>query len=300
MIYNIRHISTYRYRTSVGFARCTMRLSARDDRGQSVRDSRIEVRPAPAAQFSRIDFFGNCATSIMLETPHKELRIAASAQVEVNRPGQPHAALTPNWERVRRAATRSQSLAPDAPAHFVFASAMVPMRPEITAYARESFSQDRPILEAAIDLMKRIRADFLYDPKATEISTPLHEAFRRRVGVCQDFSHVMIAGLRGLGLPAAYVSGYIRTIPPPGKPRLEGADASHAWVSVWCGEEFGWQDLDPTNALQVGNDHIVLAVGRDYTDVSPIYGVIVGSGGQKLSVSVDVAPVEAEALARQA
>ena len=122
------------------------------------------------------------------------------------------------------------------------------------------------------------------------MSTPLVEAFEKRRGVCQDFAHIMIAGLRGLGLPAAYVSGYIRTVPPPGKPRLEGADATHAWVSVWCGEAAGWIDLDPTNNLQVGNDHIALAIGRDYSDVSPIDGVIVGSGKQELKVSVDVTP----------
>ncbi len=300
MIYNLRHISTYRYQTPVGFARCTLRLSARNDRGQAVRNRLIEVTPAPASQSERSDFFGNLATSIRLETPHRELRITVTAQVDVDRPAQPHAALTPNWEQVRRAVARSQSLAPDAPAHFVFKSPLVPMHAEITDYARESFRPDRPVLEAAVELMRRIREDFHYDPKATDISTPVQEAFRKRTGVCQDFAHVMIAALRGLGLPAAYVSGYIRTIPPPGKPRLEGADASHAWVSVWCGAEFGWQDLDPTNALQVANDHIVLAVGRDYTDVSPIDGVIVGSGGQKLSVSVDVAPVGEDKVAKRA
>ena len=147
------------------------------------------------------------------------------------------------------------------------------------------------MLEAAAELMARIKADFKYDPEATAVSTPLREAFEKRGGVCQDFAHIMIAGLRGLGLPAFYVSGYIRTIPPPGKPRLEGADASHAWVSLWCGQEFGWRDLDPTNALFIGDDHIVVAIGRDYADVSPIDGVILASGAQKLSVRVDVIPV---------
>jgi transglutaminase-like putative cysteine protease len=139
--------------------------------------------------------------------------------------------------------------------------------------------------------MTRIKSDFRYDPTATAVSTPLTEAFTKRGGVCQDFAHIMIAGLRGLGIPARYVSGYIRTIPPPGKPRLEGADASHAWVSVWCGVEFGWLDLDPTNGIHVGNDHIVVAIGRDYADVSPIDGMIHGSGGQKLVVTVDVIPI---------
>jgi transglutaminase-like putative cysteine protease len=140
--------------------------------------------------------------------------------------------------------------------------------------------------------MQRINRDFAYDAKATEISTPLLEVFEKRRGVCQDFAHVMIAGLRGLGLPAAYVSGYLRTTPPPGRPRLQGADATHAWVSVWCGSDLGWLGFDPTNDLVIGNDHVVLAVGRDYTDVSPVDGVIVGSRKQKLAVAVDVIPAE--------
>ena len=146
-------------------------------------------------------------------------------------------------------------------------------------------------LFGAVELMHRIRNDFKYDPKATVVSTPLEEVFEKRHGVCQDFAHVMIAGLRGLGLPAAYVSGYLRTIPPPGKPRLQGADATHAWVSLWCGEQLGWIGFDPTNDVLVENDHIVLAMGRDFSDVSPVDGIIVGSRRQKLSVKVDVLPV---------
>lgn len=291
MIYDIRHITTYRYQTPVAFTRCTLRLFPRAGRGQVVQSARIDVTPSPTLNTTRTDFFGNQVSSITIEAPHKDLEITVRARVEVDRQAPPHAALTPGWEQVKRAVTRSQSLAPVAPVHFVFDSALIPLLPEISAYARQSFAPGRPILEAASHLMHRMRKDFAYDPQATEISTPIRDAFARRAGVCQDFAHIMIAGLRGVGLPAAYVSGYIRTIPPPGKPRLEGADASHAWVSVWCGEEFGWFDLDPTNALEIGNDHIVLAVGRDYADVSPIDGVIVSSGDQNLTVSVDVAPV---------
>jgi transglutaminase-like putative cysteine protease len=155
-----------------------------------------------------------------------------------------------------------------------------------------SFAPGTGILAGSVDLMHRIRRDFKYDPKATVISTPLKEVFEKRHGVCQDFAHVMIAGLRGLGLPAAYVSGYLRTIPPPGKPRLQGADATHAWVSVWCGAELGWVGFDPTNDIMIENDHIVLAVGRDFSDVSPVDGIIAGSRKQKLGVAVDVLPVE--------
>ena len=152
---------------------------------------------------------------------------------------------------------------------------------------------DFPVLEGAADFMRRIQADFVYDTKATQVATPLDQAFTRKSGVCQDFAHIMIAGLRGLGLPAAYVSGYLRTIPAPGQTRLEGADSTHAWVSLWCGPEFGWLDLDPTNAMMVEDDHIVIAIGRDYADVSPVDGVLLGAGKQKLDVSVDVQAVSA-------
>ena len=162
----------------------------------------------------------------------------------------------------------------------------------VSAYAATSFAAGIGILAGAVDLMHRIRAEFKYDRKATVISTPLDEVFAKRHGVCQDFAHVMIAGLRGLGLPAAYVSGYLRTIPPPGKPRLQGADATHAWVSLWCGADLGWIGLDPTNDLVVENDHIILGIGRDFSDVSPIDGIIVGSPKQKLGVAVDVLAVE--------
>jgi transglutaminase-like putative cysteine protease len=174
----------------------------------------------------------------------------------------------------------------------VFASPLVPVQQPVTLYAAMSFPPGSGILAGAVDLMHRIRTEFKYDPKATVISTPLDEVFEKRHGVCQDFAHVMIAGLRGLGLPAAYVSGYLRTIPPPGKPRLQGADATHAWVSLWCGVEIGWIGFDPTNDILVENDHIVLAVGRDFSDVSPVDGIIVGSRRQKLTVAVDVLLVE--------
>ena len=188
--------------------------------------------------------------------------------------------------------SRPPALGPESPIGYVFASPLVPVQQPVTAYASASFPPANGILAGAVDLMHRIRTEFKYDPKATVISTPLNEVFERRHGVCQDFAHVMIAGLRGLGLPAAYVSGYLRTIPPPGKPRLQGADATHAWVSLWCGPEIGWVGFDPTNDLLVENDHIVLAVGRDFSDVSPVDGIIVGSRKQKLAVAVDVLLVE--------
>ena len=292
MIYDIRHVTTYSYAAPVATARCALRLSPRGDGGQRVLRSVIELTPEPGRRRARLDFFGNGLTEARIDVPHTRLRITLEARVAVRRRPPPAAALTPGWETVRDAAAASKSLDAKSPAHFLFAGRLTPLLEPVTAYARENFAPGRPILEAAFALMRRIGAGFAYDPKATQIATPLAEVFKQRGGVCQDFAHIMIAGLRGLGLPAAYVSGYLRTLPAPGKKRLEGVDASHAWVSLWCGPAFGWLQLDPTNEVFVGDDHIVLAIGRDYADVSPIYGVILGSGSQKLTVSVDVKAVE--------
>ncbi len=292
MIYDLRHVTTYNYEAPVASTLCALRLSPRESREQHVIDAGIDVTPAPVARHTRRDFFGNQVTTLRIEELHRELRVTSLARIEVHRAPQPHADLTPAWEDVRRDAMASRTLDARSPAHHIFPSRLAPLYGPATAYAAESFTAGRPALAAAIDLMQRIRRDFRYDPEATLVSTPLSQAFEQRGGVCQDFAHIMIAGLRGLGVPAAYVSGYIRTIPPPGQPRLEGADVSHAWVRVWCGPNAGWCGLDPTNALQVNDDHIEVAVGRDYADVSPIDGVILSSGRQKMNVSVDVKPVE--------
>lgn len=291
MIYDVRHITTYGYSRSVPFARCILRLLPRGDGGQLVRKSEIIVTPRPAERNDALCFFGNQMTTLTISRPHRELRVEMRARVEVRRAPAPFPGLTRHWEEVAALALASASLEPDSPAHHLYPSRLVPPIGEIADYAKTSFPSRRPVLEAATELMARIRSDFTYDPEATEVSTPLAEAFRQRHGVCQDFAHVMIAGLRGLGLPASYVSGYIRTIPPPGEKRLEGADASHAWVMLWCGPETGWIGLDPTNDLIVADDHIVTAIGRDYADVSPLDGVVIGPGSQKIGVAVDVIPV---------
>jgi transglutaminase-like putative cysteine protease len=252
----------------------------------------VEIRPRPAERTVRRDFFGTHTESVLIEAPHRSLRIDSRSRVSVSRRAPARDTPGPAWQEVRNMAFEADSLGPSSPIGYVFASPLVPVELPVTAYAASSFAPGRGILAGAVDLMHRIRTEFKYDPKATVISTPLDEVFEKRHGVCQDFAHVMIAGLRGLGLPAAYVSGYLRTIPPPGKPRLQGADATHAWVSLWCGEDIGWVGLDPTNDLLVENDHIVLAVGRDFSDVSPVDGIIVGSRKQKLGVAVDVLLVE--------
>ena len=292
MIYDIRHVTTYAYESAVSFARCSLRLEPKSGDGQQLVSHSVEIRPRPAERTIRRDFFGTHTESVLIETAHRNLRIDSRSRVSLSRRAPDRAAPSPSWESVRDVAFESTTLGPASPIGYVFASPLVSVQQPITAYAASSFPPESGILAGAVDLMHRIRTGFKYDPKATVISTPLEEVFEKRHGVCQDFAHVMIAGLRGLGLPAAYVSGYLRTIPPPGKPRLQGADATHAWASLWCGEGLGWIGFDPTNDILVENDHIVLAVGRDFSDVSPVDGIIVGSRKQKLAVAVDVLLVE--------
>jgi transglutaminase-like putative cysteine protease len=288
VIYDIRHVTTYAYESPVSFARCSLRLEPRSGDGQELISHSVEIRPRPASRTVRRDFFSTHTESIVIETAHRHLRIDSRSRVSVSRRAPGRTAPSPAWENVRDLAFAAKSLGPASPIGYVFASALVPVQAPVTAYAVGSFPAGMGVLVGAVDLMHRIRSEFRYDPKATVISTPLHEVFDKRHGVCQDFAHVMIAGLRGLGLPAAYVSGYLRTIPPPGKARLQGADATHAWVSLWCGDELGWIGFDPTNDLLIENDHIILGVGRDFSDVSPVDGIIVGSPRQKLGVAVDV------------
>ena len=289
MIYSIRHLTAYSYDRTVTSARLVLRVTPRDGDGQRKVAHTLNISPEPLSVDTERDFYGNTVNVVTIDTEHQELTIEALSTVELT-----HQAALPlagePWEEVSDAVLLSRDLTGSAPVHFMFASPRIQLSADVTKYVRESFKPGRGILEASRDLIQRIRKDFDYKPETTDINTPLTQAFAQRQGVCQDFAHIMIAGLRGLGLPAAYVSGYIRTIPPPGEKRLEGADATHAWVSVWCGTS-GWLGFDPTNAIDVGNDHIALAVGRDFSDVSPVYGVFVGSGGTELDVEVDVIPV---------
>ena len=291
MIYDVRHLTRYEYDSAVSVNTCVLHLLLRSLDGQTAVTSAIRVNPTPTRIDERSDMFGNRVTHLRIETPHRELVIEANSRVRVERPPAPMAGVTPTWESVAAASAAAQSLSADSPAYTLYPSRMVDVFDDATLYARESFRTGRPIYEAALDLNQRIRADFRYDAKATKVSTTPAQAFAKRRGVCQDFAHIMIAGLRGLGLSARYVSGYIRTIPPPGKDRLAGADASHAWVSLWCGTQFGWLGLDPTNAIPIGNDHVIIGFGRDYADIAPVEGVVLSSGGHDLEVEVDVIPI---------
>ena len=291
MIYDVSHITVYSYEAAVASTRCALRLIPRESSGQKLLRGAINILPEPDIVSERTDFFGNQITDILVRKPHSKLCIELTALVEVARLEPPHLSQTLPWESAARAALAMSSLSNTAPVHWLYPSRYVGLHQEITDYARVSFSPGRPILEAADEFMCRIQKDFVYDPKSTDIATPLLQSFQSRRGVCQDFAHIMLAGLRGLGLPAAYVSGYIRTIPAPGQAYLEGADASHAWISIWCGDANGWVQLDPTNGLIVRDDHIVVATGRDYADVSPIDGIIVSAGKQELDVSVTIKAV---------
>ncbi len=290
MIYDIRHLTLYEYGSTVTFSNCALRLLPTGGPGQTVLSTSLRIIPEPAQTIERLCFFGNRLTFLTIETAHRKLIVEVNTSIAIDR-GEPlDEAVTPAFEEVRRQAFASASLDKESPAHFLHPSRLVPRYEPVTSYTRQSFPAGRPVLACAKELMHRIRDDFKYDTKATVVSTPISEAFEKRRGVCQDFAHIMIAGLRGIGLPASYISGYIRTIPPPGKKRLEGADAMHAWVSVWCGEAHGWVGLDPTNSMMIGNDHIVLAQGRDYADISPVAGIILGSREQDVDVQVDVVP----------
>ena len=291
MIYDVSHITVYSYEASVASTRCALRLIPREASGQKLLRGTINILPEPDIISERTDFFGNQITDVLVRKPHSKLCIELTALVEVWRPEPPHLSQTLPWESAARAALAVSSLSNAAPVHWLYPSRYVRLHQEITDYARISFSPGRPILEAADEFMRRIQKDFTYDPKSTDIATPLLQSFQSRRGVCQDFAHIMLAGLRGLGLPAAYVSGYIRTIPAPGQAYLEGADASHAWVSLWCGDANGWVQLDPTNGIIVRDEHIMVALGRDYADVSPIDGIIVSAGKQELDVSVTIKAV---------
>jgi transglutaminase-like putative cysteine protease len=290
VIYALRHRTTYAYEEPVSFARCVLRLTPRTSASQTVLASTVTVSPRPASTRVGVGPFGEKTRTVVIDTLHAHLVIEAISRVDVHAPTPPDPARSPPWEAVRSESLASRNLGPDGPAAYLYPTRRTPASPPITDYARHSFKKGRPIVEAAAELMTRIREDFTYDPEATTVSTPAIDAFNARHGVCQDFAHVMISGLKGVGLPAAYVSGYLRTIPPPGQPRLEGADATHAWVSLWCGEALGWVGFDPTNAILVQNDHIVLAIGRDYSDVAPIDGIILAPGEQTLKVEVDVIP----------
>jgi transglutaminase-like putative cysteine protease len=291
MIYDIRQTTVCTYASPVAHARHVLHLTPIHRTGQYVQLATLKIVPEPSNWREGQDFFGNRITWITLEEPHSKLTVRVSARVAVDEIADPAALTTPSFESVREEVFATTDIGSMSPAHFLFPSRLVSLDPEIRDYTRQSFAPACPVLDGAIELMRRIKADMQYDTAATTVRTTPPMSFALRRGVCQDFAHIMISGLRGIGLPSAYVSGYLRTVPRQGSAGLQGVDAMHAWVLVWCGAETGWIGLDPTNAMLASDDHVTLAIGRDYTDVAPIEGVIVAAGGQHIGVSVNVTPV---------
>lgn len=288
MIYCLRHRTAYGYAHTVDLAAHLLHLKPRALPGQRVLSARLTCLPSPDHHTETHDHYGNAATRLFLVAPHTSFEVTVESLVEVDFAPPPEAAETLPWEDVAAGAAGVET------ADFLQPTHHVPILPEATAYARISFPPRRPVLEGLLELNRRMRQEFTFQAGVTSITTPIAEVLRERRGVCQDFTQVMLAGLRGLGLPARYVSGYVRTRPPPGQKRRRGADQSHAWVSAWLGPEQGWVQLDPTNGIVVRDEHVILAWGRDFSDISPLRGVLLGGGDHRLEVNVDLEPEGAE------
>ena len=291
MLYQVRHRTLFRYAYPVAFARCNLRLQPVDWAGQRLEKFRLHLSPGARVTGTRPTGYLGHVSRMVVEKPARELEIESRFRIRVDRPVPMPLPGDPTVAEVAAAARATLDIGVESPANFIYPSPTIPLSAAITAWSSELLDPDRGIVEAGLALATRIHDRFTYDGSATTVDTSPAEAFEKRHGVCQDFAQIMIAGLRGVGVPAAYVSGYLRTIPPPGQSRLVGADATHAWVVIWCGAERGWLGFDPTNACLVGSDHIVTAMGRDYADVAPIDGVFTGQEGQKIDVAVDVEPV---------
>ena len=289
--YRVEHVTRYVYATPVATSQHLAYLTPRDLPRQQLRHHALRIEPSSAVRSRRADYFGNTVDQFQILKPHTTLVVAAESVVEVHgAPREPLAEIGGTWwQDLQRELKEISAVGPDV-AQFVHPSPYVPASPEVEAFATPSFPPGRSVAASAIDLMHRIHDRFVFDPDATVVTTPLTRVLEANRGVCQDFAHVGIACFRAMGLAARYVSGYLLTDPPPGHPRLIGADASHAWLSVYC-PEGGWLDLDPTNDLIVSDRHVTVAWGRDYGDVAPLRGVLLGGAEHQLYVGVSVIPL---------
>lgn len=288
MKYNISHTTRYQYAADASLSHNEIFMTPRDTPSQRCLNDKLTLVPTPAAFSRRLDYFGNTVTSATIQGSHNSLEISAVSQVALSVPSSavlPES--TPPWEQVRDTVRRHRTPEDLDAFQFAFASPMIPVDTRYSQWARTFFLPGTPILQAALGLTEEIFTSFKYDPGATTTTTPVDTAFDIKRGVCQDFAHIEIACLRSLGLCARYVSGYLHTLPPPGKEKLIGADASHAWLSIYI-PGMGWVDLDPTNNVIPTDQHLTLAWGRDYSDVTPVKGTVLGGGEHQLSVSVDV------------
>lgn len=291
MLYDIRLRITYDYAAPAATGRHLLRLMPAEIPGlQRHQTGLVSVTPRPAERAERRDFFGNAVTEVVFREHHDEIVFGLAARVErLAEP--PSLDISPDFGGLAREIAGYRALDASAPHHFLGPSPRIAPVSEITAYARDQIDPGATVFEAVQAVGLALHRDMTFDGEATTVDTTPPEAFAQRHGVCQDFAQIMIAGLRGVGIPAGYVSGFLRTIAPKGRPRLEGADAMHAWVQAWCGREAGWVEFDPTNATIVGVDHVVAARGRDYGDVAPVMGILRIAGGQKTDHAVDVIPL---------
>ncbi len=292
MLYDVGLRISYSYATPAAGGRHVLYMTPADVPGrQRTITSLLEIKPAPDERFARTDFFGNTLVEAAFRAPHAAIVFRLRSRVErFAEPASPD--MSPPLDALGGEIAAVRSLAPEAPQHFLADSPRVTARVEFGAYARSHIQPGMTTLAVVEAVGKAIDRDMTFDPDATDVNTPPEEAFARRHGVCQDFSHIMIGCLRAIGVPAGYVSGFLRTNPPAGQARLEGADAMHAWVRAWCGAKMKWVEYDPTNGMFSGDDHIIVAYGRDYGDVAPVRGVVRISGGQKSTQAVDVVPLE--------
>ncbi|MBB5352962.1 transglutaminase-like putative cysteine protease [Haloferula luteola] len=289
MVYRIRHRTTYLYEDPANLCHNLARLRPLDLPTQQCLSFRLKVSPQPDISSSHLDGFGNHVDYFAIQHPHSELTIEAESRVEMRPQAQLLLEASCPWNEVSARIETPGDPETAMARESTLPSRMIPRLPRLTELTAKDFPQGRPLVEAVSALNERIFTEFEFKPGFTNVATPVSEVFKTRAGVCQDFAHLMIAALRNLGIPARYVSGYLETLPPPGKPKLIGADASHAWVSVFV-PDHGWIEFDPTNNLRPGQRHIVVAYGSDYADVSPIRGVTMGGSDHRLRVAVDVNP----------
>jgi transglutaminase-like putative cysteine protease len=291
MKFEVSHRTTYSYHRPVAQSYHLVHLRPRQLAHQSLIHHSLLIDPAPVGRTPILDYCGNAAELLRIEDEHSEFIVHSRSTVEIRAVPPPDLAGSPPWEDVAELCGRLGSDVDPGVLQFICRSRHVPISPDIMRFARASFPARRPILAGAMDLTNLIFQEFKFDPTATDVSTPVGTVLKLRRGVCQDFAHLAIAALRALGVPARYVSGYLLTLPPPGQAKLAGSDASHAWLSVWA-PQIGWVDFDPTNGIIPSGEHITVAYGRDYEDISPISGVLLGGGAQTMTVAVDVVPVE--------
>lgn len=293
MLYEVSHETRFRYGGSVSMSHQLLKLRPRRSNRQNVADSELTVTPQPSVQRNWIDYFGNEVEFLTVQEPHRELVITNRSRVEVLPGMNIMLDFSPPWDVVAQSMQTPTTTEALGASQYCFESPYVDVHADLREFARATFEPGKPLLQAAMAMTSRIHQEFTYQGGVTDVSTPVRRVLELKKGVCQDFAHFEIACLRSIGLPARYVSGYLMTRPPEGREKLQGADESHAWLSVWC-PELGWVDFDPTNNLIPNLEHITVAWGRDYGDVSPVSGFIFGGGKHRVNVAVDVVPTTGE------